>query len=314
MTVPKMLPSAPESKRSRLRPRRWLKWAGAALVVWLLWFWPARRNYYFKRCDVERRLDVPYVPSDSDRKRQLDLYLPRSRAAGVPIVVFVHGGYWSPLDRRWLEPLIGAFGNVGAAFARRGIAAAILGYRQYPQIRLGDESLDDIATAIRFVRDSCPSWGCDDKRIFVVGHSAGGHLVSLLALDQRILGRHGVDANAIAGFASIDGIFDLGASLASFKPDQVAVMRELFGPEDEALATHSPISYARARHPALLFVDSTGDEEVCLEGFHAMKARMAEVMSPARFVELVGLGHNEAIVRVGMNDDPMMPTLLGFVR
>jgi acetyl esterase/lipase len=57
--------------------------------------------------------------------------------------------------------------------------------------------------------------------MFVVGHSAGGHLVSLLALDGRILRRNGVDVDAIAGFVSIDGIFDLRASLGSFEPDQV---------------------------------------------------------------------------------------------
>lgn len=314
MTVPEMLPSATQRPRAPAHSKRWLTWAGAALAVWLVWFWPARRNYYFKLGEVERQLDVPYASTDSDRKRQLDLYLPRGETKRFPIVVFVHGGYWSPLDRRWLQPLIGAHGNVGVAFARHGIAAAILGYRQYPQVRAGDESLDDIATAIGFVRDSCRSWGCDERRIYVVGHSAGGHLVSLLALDGRILGRNGVDPNAIAGFVSIDGIFDLGASLASFKPGQIAVLRELFGPGDDALAAHSPISYARALHPPLLFVDSTSDEKVCLDGFHAMKTRMAEMASPARFVELAGLGHNEAIVRVGMDDDPVMPTLLGFVR
>jgi arylformamidase len=314
MRVPEMLPSPSSTTRRRSRLKRWVGWAGAALLVSLLWLWPARRNYYFGRGEVERRLDVSYVSADSDPKRQLDLYLPRGKATGFPVVVFVHGGYWSPLDRRWLQPLLGTFGNVGVAFARHGIAAAIVGYRQYPQIRAGDESLDDIATGIRFVRDSCRSWGCDERRIFVVGHSAGGHLVSLLALDERILARNGVDSNAIAGFVSIDGIFDLGASLASFEPEQVSVMRELFGPKDTALSAHSPIAYARARHPALLFVDSTGDEKVCLDGFHAMKTRMAEAGSPARFLELAGLGHNEVIVGVGMNEDPLVPALLGFVR
>jgi acetyl esterase/lipase len=313
MTVPEVLPSAPPRPRWRSRLKRGLRWAGAAFVVWLLWFWPARRNYYLARSEVERRLDVPYVPGDPDPKRQLDLYLPRGETKGFPVVVFVHGGYWSPLDRRWLQPLLGAFGNVGVAFARRGIAAAIVGYRQYPQIRTGDDSLDDIAAAIRFVSDSCPSWGCDPRRAFVIGHSAGGHLVSLLALDGRILQRHGVDADAIAGFVSVDGIFDLGASLAFFEPDQVVVMRELFGPGDDALAAHSPISYARAGHPPLLFVDSTGDEKVCLDGFHTMRTHMSDMASPATFVELSGLGHNETIVRVGMSDDPLMPTLLAFV-
>jgi acetyl esterase/lipase len=151
------------------------------------------------------------------------------------------------------------------------------------------------------------------RRMFVVGHSAGGHLASLLAMDGRILRRNGVDPEAISGFVSIDGIFDLGASLGAFKPGQADIMRQLFGPDDASLAAHSTISYARARHPPLLFIDSTSDQQVCLDSFRRMKARMAEVGSPARFVELAGLGHNEAVLRIGRDDDPVMPALLAFV-
>src|ERR1700722_7072860 len=147
-------PSATPRRPPRMYRKCWLVWAGAAVVVWLLWLWPARRNYYFKRGEVECLFDVPYASSASDPKRQFDLYLPRGKTTGFPIVLFVHGGYWSALDRRWLQPLLGTFGNVGVAFARHGIAAATLGYRQFPQVRAGDESLDDIATALRFVRDS----------------------------------------------------------------------------------------------------------------------------------------------------------------
>jgi len=296
----------------RLR-RKHLLWVGAAAVaIWSVWYWPARRNYYARLGEVEQRLDMPYVAGQADPKRQLDLYLPKGATARFPVVVFVHGGYWSPLDRRWLEPLIGTFGNVGVALARQGVAAAIVGYRQYPAAARGEDSLDDIANAVRFVRDSCPSWGCGP--LFVVGHSAGGHLASLLALDARILERHGVDAGAIAGFVSFDGIFDLKASLAAFTPEQAAIMRQLFGPDDARLAANSTATYARAGHPRLLVVDTTGDAPVCRAAFQSFKSRMSDLGSPARFVELPGLGHNEAIVRVGMDDDPVLPTLLAFIR
>ena len=155
----------------------------------------------------------------------------------------MHGGYWSALDRRWLEPLLGTHGNVGVAFARHGVAAAIVGYRQYPKIQSGDDSLDDIATAVRFVLASCPSWGCGP--LFVVGHSAGGHLVSLLGMDPQIFRRNGVDPAAISGFVSMDGIFDLRASLSSFTLEQAATMRTLFGRSDATLAVHSSTSYVR---------------------------------------------------------------------
>jgi acetyl esterase/lipase len=303
--------SAADSPRSRFRWKRLLGIVVAGLVAWLFWFWPARRNYYLRGEHVTRRLDVPYESGTLDPKRQLDLYLPQGVAAGFPIVVFVHGGYWSALDRRWLQPLLGAHGNVGVALARHGVAAAIIGYRQYPRVQSGDDSLEDIATAIRFVRDSCPTWGCGP--IFVVGHSAGGHLVSLLALDERLLRRHGVDPDALSGFVSIDGIFDLSASLRAFTPEQAAIMRKLFGADRATLAAHSTVSYARAQHPRLLFVDSTGDAQVCRDAFRDMKARMTALGSPAQFVELSGLGHNETIIRVGMDEDPVLPTLLAFI-
>jgi arylformamidase len=220
------------------RGKRFLVLIGLALALWLLWFWPARRNYYFKRDLVVRHLDIPYTAATADPRRQLDLYQPHPPpvpdTALAPVVVFVHGGYWTPLDRRWLQSLTGA---------------------QYPRVQRADDSLDDIAAAIRFVRDSCPSWGCDSGRIFVVGHSAGGHLASLLAMDGRILRRNGVDPEAIRGFVSIDGIFDIRASLAEFKPAQADIVRRLFGPDEARLTAHSTISYARPRHPPLLFVD-----------------------------------------------------------
>jgi arylformamidase len=299
--------------KRRLSRRRILGLACVALAAALLWLWPARRNYYFKRDHVQHLLDVPYTSDAADPKRRLDLYLPPGVSAGFPLVVFVHGGYWSAMDRRMLQPLLGTYGNVGVAFASHGVGAALVGYRQHPRVQRGDESLDDIAAAVGFVRASCASWGCDPARVFLVGHSAGGHLVSLMALDERVLRRNGIAADAVAGYASIDGIFDLGASLPSFKPDQAAVVRRLFGPDDAALAARSPVSYARALHPALLFIDSTGDERLCLDQFHRMKARMEGQGSPARFVELPGLGHNEAIIRMGTDDDPVLPALLSFV-
>jgi hypothetical protein len=64
----------------------------------------------------------------------------------------------------------------------------------------------------------------------------------------------------------------------------------------------------------MLFLDSTSDEKVCRDAFREMKARMTEVGSPAQFVELPGLGHNETIVRVGMDDDPVLPVLVAFIR
>ena len=275
-----------------------------------VYLWPARRNYYGKLGGIDVRLDVPYLSEGREPKQQLDLYLPRLRSRPFPMVVFVHGGYWKPLDRRWLQPLLGTYGNVGAAFACRGMGAAVVGYRQYPQVGRGDDSLDDIARAIGYIQRAAASWGADPRRIVVIGHSAGGHLVSLLGMDPRIMQRNGADRDAVAGFVSIDGIFDLRAAQPYLKPDQAETLRALFGPDDRSLAEHSTISYVEADPPPMLFVDSTGDEAVCLDGFRRMRALLAP---RARFEELSGLGHNEAIIRIGMESDTLTPILVKFV-
>jgi hypothetical protein len=138
--------------------------------------------------------------------------------------------------------------------------------------------------------------------------------VSLLGMDERILERNGVKPEQVAGFISLDGIFDLAASLPYLKSDQVETLRTLFGPSDASLAAHSTISYARADHPPLLFLDSSGDEAVCLDGFRSMKTRMTEVGGKAQFIELPGLGHNETAIQIGMDEDVVMPHLLDFIR
>jgi pimeloyl-ACP methyl ester carboxylesterase len=284
----------------------------AALAALCLYLWPARRNFYGQLRGVEVRLDVPYIAGSTNRKQALDVYLPRARERPFPLVVFVHGGYFSPLDRRWLEPLLGTHGNVGGALARQGIGAVIVGYRQYPEIERGDESLDDIARALRYVLDAAASWGADAKRVVVMGHSAGGHLASLLGMDSRILARNGVASDAIAGFISVDGVFDLKATLAYFEPKEVAILRGLFGPDDGALADHSTLHHLHEQHAPMLFVDSTDDMPVCRDSFHELERRLAND-ERARFVELPGIGHNEMIVDVGMPGDVLTPLVVNFV-
>jgi acetyl esterase/lipase len=298
--------------KKRVRIRHVVLGLLASLTLVALYFWPARRNFYGQLTDVEVHLDVPYVAGGTNPKQALDLYLPRGRTAPYPLVVFVHGGYWTPLDRRWLEPLLGTHGNVGGALARHGVGAAIIGYRQYPEVEHGDESLDDIARAIRYARDEAPRWGADPKRIVVVGHSAGGHLVSLLAMNPSILLRNGVENGTVAGFVSVDGVFDLEPTLVHFKPDQAAILRRLFGPGAAALAEHSTLHHVHAGHPPLLVVDSTNDEPVCRESFATLRQRLASDPR-TRFLELPGVGHNEMIVRVGMPDDPLTPLLMTFI-
>ncbi|MGY2127368.1 alpha/beta hydrolase [Blastococcus sp. SYSU DS0617] len=118
----------------------------------------------------------------------VDLYLGGPGAEGRPLVVFVHGGFWRPAyDRVHARPLT-------TALAAAGWTTAAIEYRRVPG--RPDDTVDDVAAAIRFLADVPELGRACDGRFVLVGHSAGGHLVLQAAADPRTPAPAGVVALA----------------------------------------------------------------------------------------------------------------------
>ena len=151
---------------------------------------------------VEIVRNIAYV-ENADPKQKLDLYFPKGKT-NAPLFVFIHGGAWVSGDRSVYAP-------IGVMFAKRGIAVAIPSYRLMPK-NPHPAQIDDVAAAFAWVAKNIEKYGVVDKsRIFLGGHSAGGHLSSLLALDTSFLKRHEVDPGIIRGVAALSGVYDLRA-------------------------------------------------------------------------------------------------------
>lgn len=136
----------------------------------------------------------------TDARQRLDAYLP---AGGdkIPLVVMVHGGGWRHGDK--------ASGGVVAAKAAhwlpRGIGLVSVNYRLLPDATPLQQA-QDVAAALAFVQAHAAQWGADPDRIVLMGHSAGAHLVSLIAADpaqlmpagsRRWLGTVALDSAAV---------------------------------------------------------------------------------------------------------------------
>jgi acetyl esterase/lipase len=151
---------------------------------------------------VELRGDITYTdgaPAD-EAKHKLDLFLPKGRT-NFPVMLFLHGGSWRTGDRS----LYRALGN---HFASLGIAVAIPSYRLMPA-NPHPAQIEDTAAAFAWVYKNIGQVGGDVKRIYVTGHSAGGHLAALLALDHEYLNRLGIPDGAIRGVVSMSGVYDV---------------------------------------------------------------------------------------------------------
>jgi arylformamidase len=127
-----------------------------------------------------------------DTPRQaMDIFLPEGRA----MAMFIHGGWWRSLD-----PAM--FSQVAAGPNARGVTVAVTGYDFCPTC--------SIATIIEQMRATCLwLWRRQHKRVFVYGHSAGGHLAAcLLAQDWQAFASD-APADLVPAAYAVSGVFDL---------------------------------------------------------------------------------------------------------
>jgi arylformamidase len=137
-------------------------------------------------------LAVAYGPSP---RQTLDLFPAKGDDATAPLALFIHGGWWRSLDPSMFSQMAkGANGN--------GVSVAVAGYDLCPQVT--------IATIVEQMRAACLwLWRKRGKRIFVYGHSAGGHLAAcMLAQDWKAFAAD-APADLVPAAYSVSGLFDL---------------------------------------------------------------------------------------------------------
>jgi acetyl esterase len=116
--------------------------------------------------------NVHYGPDA--RHHRLDVYAPARVPGALPVVMYVHGGGFSMLSKETHRVM-------AIAIARAGYLLFNIDYRQGPRHRY-PAPLEDACRALQWVRDNCARYGGDPSRIAVAGESAGGNLVTALAV------------------------------------------------------------------------------------------------------------------------------------
>lgn len=164
-------------------------------------------------------------------RQELDVYRPTAAApaGGWPVVVFFYGGSWNSGERA-------EYAFVGSALAARGVLTLVADYRLYPEVRY-PEFLRDGARALAWGLDQAARLGGDPRRVFVMGHSAGGYNAAMLALDPRWLAATGHAPAELAGWIGLAGPYDF------FPTDNPDAQPVFFHPDYPAKA--QPIEFGR---------------------------------------------------------------------
>lgn len=262
---------------------------------------------YFDADVVNTEEDVSYVDGSDNPRQMLDLYLPRG-VVDYPVCVFIHGGYWIGQDKDYYAPVLGLYGNVGRALAKRGVGVAVINYRLVPDVTFA-EQLSDVVSAVRWTAAQIPRYGGDAERLFVAGHSAGGHLTALLAQDDRYLSAAGV---SVRGFAPLSAIFDL-SDMAEHPPDSgfnARVTRVVFGDD---LTTYSPRTYFRPLNVPLFVAMGERDEPYLVQQIPKAVAELRALGNRVEFTTLARHSHADVVLNFDSNDDELSKPLADFI-
>ncbi|PVU97941.1 hypothetical protein BB561_000202 [Smittium simulii] len=171
---------------------------------------------------IKEYLDVPYVSSKPDPLQTLDLYVPAASSNNdqpLPeLLVYVHGGCWRSGDKNEYVSFARNIAAMQSTSLQKPLAVAILNYRLSSETEQGTKHPDqfmDCVYSIEYLINSAHQYGFDPTRIHLVGHSAGGHLTGLLALDPphawwevNVPGHSITIAQAIRTVVGISGIYD----------------------------------------------------------------------------------------------------------
>ena len=124
----------------------------------------------------------------------LDVYSTASQEEKQPVVIWVHGGAWAYGSKEHSMPDKVPF------FENLGYVLVSVNYRLSPfpadldnpnRIKHPNQ-VEDVAAAVHWVYDNIEKYGGDRKKLAIMGHSAGAHLVALLATNQRFMNNEGL--------------------------------------------------------------------------------------------------------------------------
>jgi arylformamidase len=183
-----------------------------------------------------------------DPLQALDFWRAKGSSDSAPLVVFVHGGGWSKGSKdngtgRWKA----------VHYPKQGYGFASINYRLVPAATV-EQQAQDVADALKAMLARSKQLGIDKRRVVLMGHSAGAHLVALVGTDERYLRAAGLSFSDIAGVIPIDGAaYDVAGQIAQAGPRMKRTYEAAFGTDPARQRSLSPTLHAAAPNaPAFL--------------------------------------------------------------
>lgn len=226
------------------------------------------------------KTDVEYGQAAGESLK-LDLSVPDGPGL-FPAVILVHGGGWTAGDKSG-GPKKGYMAPMQDPLTAAGYAWFSINYRLGPKFH-HPAPAEDLETAIRWVKAHAAEYHIDPRRIAIAGESAGGQIVSFVAMRA-----HG--DTSIAATMIFYGPSDLVAETkkrGELSPSYSAFVGRNTLDDQTLKLLHdaSPINFVKAGLPPFLLVHGTADQSVSFEQSVNLQARLKAVGVPCELIAI----------------------------
>lgn len=281
---------------------RWMRWALVSVLglVTSCLVTPSSMAQTGEAYRVTFQTDIVYYegPEFEPGRHTLDVYRPVG-VESAPVLMFVHGGGWSTGHK-------GLYGYIGRTFAERGYVTVVPNYRLSPAVQ-HPAHVRDVARAYAWTIDNVDTFGGDPSQIVLSGHSAGGHLVSLFALNERYLNDQGLDGSAIRGVIGLSGVYDV-----TDVPTDI-ISSQVFTSDPGVRRDASPIAHVDADEPPFLLLYAQFDIPTLDTQAERLHGRLTAQGNESRIREIRGRIHSTIVLRIGNGADPTTAEMLDFL-
>jgi len=256
-------------------------------------------NAFVKTSDLQITTAIPF---GGEHRQKLNVYKPILEDDALqPVVVFFYGGSWQRGER---DDYIFA----AERLTEIGYTVVVPDYRLYPEVEF-PAFVEDAAGAVKWTLDNIKDYGGDPDKVFLMGHSAGAHIASLLGLDETYLKSAGVAPGQIKGVVGLAGPY-------AFYPSKTESIAPVFAALTDENAAR-PIMFVDGGEPPFLLLHGETDTVVYKDNSEKLAKALKAAGGSVEAIYYPEVDHIGIVLGLSLSpfrpDEPILADIKTFI-
>lgn len=245
-------------------------------------------------------------PQNSDlSKQELNVFAPAKSSDSRPVLIFIHGGKWNSGNKEM-------YNFLGRRFARKNVVTVIIDYPLSPEVTYR-EMAKATAQAVKWTKGNIDKYGGDPDKIFISGHSAGGHLAALVSMDKQYLQVSESQA-FIKGCILIDaGGLDMYGYLKKQQFEEGHTYLETFTNDPQTWQQASPLYQLQPAMPPMLIYMGEKTYPSIISSHQRFMEGLQEYREDPNYYVLKGKKHIPMITQFFWSWNPLYDEIIEFM-